>query len=439
MRIVKIPKGHGKFRTIYVPNREQKAALRAVKSGIERRVKNSGAAFDVIHGFVKGRSPITNAATHIGHEFTLTMDLKDFFDSVTAEKLRGKLANDIQQLVLVDGAARQGLPTSPAVANLAAIDIDRAILKFFDKKNIQAVYTRYADDLTFSYDDESVTSLLLTEVKNIVTRTGFKLADQKTHLYRAKSGRRIVTGVAVDDQGIHPTREMKRRLRAAKHRGNKAQVAGLTEWCKLKPPHIKVGQVLDSSDVIEQVIAVAKAWNLPSVSANKIPDKGEDVDLGEGCRITGDPVLMLGMSTFTTGWRSCMRHPDGGNRRGSIFWMHLEGTRIAAFFSEKTGEHGGVVRPLMRARALVHQLEDGTLVYDRVYGGQEDANRLVQRLEANGIVYIKKNSHTGKKIVGHAPSTWKAYFDSVANRISKATDGRWRGRSVRSCYLKWCY
>ncbi len=439
MRVIKIPKRSSGFRTIYCPSRDEKALLRSVKSQIERRVLQSGPNSDVIHGAVRRRSPVTNAMSHVRHAFTLVADLKDFFDSVTAQRLKGKLSKELMNLVLVDGAARQGLPTSPAVANLAAIDVDKAILKMFEKRGIEAVYTRYFDDLSISFDDEAAIPILLSELKNIVTRSGFKLAEHKTHLYRASAGRRLITGVAVDDHGVHPTREMKRRLRAAKHQGNKPQIAGLSEWCKLKMPHQKAAAFLESDDVIQQAKAVAAAWNLNSISPGKIPDKGPDIDIGEKCIITGDPVLMLGMSTYTVGWKSCMAQPHGTNRRGAIFWMHLEGTRIGAYFSEKTGEHGGVTRALMKARALVHCLEDGTLIHDRIFcSDAADAAHLEAQFKAHGIIFIKNASetHGGMKVVGEAPKSWKAYFDNLANSTHKAKSGKWRGKEVRTCHVK---
>lgn len=434
MRIIRLPKNNGKFRTIYVPSRKEKAALRAVKHLIERRVKNVGPVHEVVHGFVKGRSPVTNAQAHVGHQFTLTMDLRDFFDSVTEMRLRGKLSKGLQDVVLVDGAARQGLPTSPAVANLAAVDIDKAILKLLEKHGTQVVYTRYADDLTFSYDNEAITSLLLSEIPKIVTRTGFKMAPEKTQLYRASAGRRMVTGVAVDDT-IHPTRAAKRRLRAALHQGNLKQAEGLKEWMKLREPIKRRFKTVENGDVIDEVKAVAKAWNLTNISPEKIPDKGPDVDLGDNCVITGDPVLMLGMSTFTTGWKSCMAHPHGGRRRGTVFWMHLEGTRIAALFSDRMVEHGGVSRRGMLARCLVHSLEGGGMVIDRIYGDPVDRERLRLKLRAAGCMTVVEAK--GRQIKGEAPARWKAWFDNAKSVVTKAgANGKWKkGSNIRRCHF----
>jgi len=144
MHVVKIPKRDGRFRTIYVPDEEEKKMLRELLPDLNRRAE--AAAGETVHGFIPGRSPVSNALRHVGKAYTVTIDLEDFFDTVTEQKLKGKLAGEVLLKVVVDGAARQGLPTSPAVANIAAADMDRAFLRWIEKSGKAIVYTRYADD-----------------------------------------------------------------------------------------------------------------------------------------------------------------------------------------------------------------------------------------------------------------------------------------------------
>ncbi len=132
---VKIPKKNGKFRLVYVPNHTEKIKFRSILGDLEQKSQKF-APEGIVHGFTSGKSPVTNAMQHIGYAFTLSFDLKDFFETVTPDKLAGKLSISEMQLVMVDGAARQGLPTSPAVANIAASDMDKAILKMKEKKNL---------------------------------------------------------------------------------------------------------------------------------------------------------------------------------------------------------------------------------------------------------------------------------------------------------------
>ncbi|MDD5708826.1 MAG: reverse transcriptase family protein [Kiritimatiellae bacterium] len=238
MRIVKIPKRQGTFRTLYVPSRREREAIRRLLPDI-RTEAHTRCQPDVVHGFLPSRSPVTNAEMHIGWRYTLSFDLADFFDHVSSTTLARAdfLPTPIERQILMPGdRARQGLATSPFLANIAGSALDTAIL--FDIRSIgmPIIYTRYADDLDFSYDDAHVTTMLTFRIPLICTQAGFPINPTKTRLHSALSGRRIICGVAVDNSGLLPTRRTKRRLRAALHQGHTRQAAGLREWMRLKSP-----------------------------------------------------------------------------------------------------------------------------------------------------------------------------------------------------------
>lgn len=243
MRVIQISKGQGNgFRTIYVPNPEQMKSLRGMIPTLEKAMIEADKE-DVQHGFRPGRSPVTNAKQHVGFAYTVSMDLQDFFDSVAIEIFgtnpQAYLGNQNISECFPDGAARQGLPTSPLLANIAASPMDSDIVALSGQSgrfNIRFVYTRYADDLTFSFNDERLIHVLLNSVPPIIAKHGFKLNPRKTKVQCAKAGRRIITGIAVDDKGIYPTRYMKRRLRAAAHQRHTSEARGLKEWILLRPP-----------------------------------------------------------------------------------------------------------------------------------------------------------------------------------------------------------
>lgn len=247
MKIVRIPKGSGGFRTIYCPSADEKVFLKPLVPHL-----NEAAVIcdkhDVMHGFMPGRSPVTNAKAHRGFEYTLSFDLKDFFDSVTRNHVgtaNTPLADwpcGTLDTCFVDGAARQGLPTSPALANIAAAPMVNEImgLRRNGRFGWTFTFTIYADDLTFSFDRFATGDWLKQEIPALVERHGFTINPKKTHLQCAVNGRRMITGVAVDDE-VHVPRYIKRKIRAAEHqktRGWKArnQLRGLREWMLLKLP-----------------------------------------------------------------------------------------------------------------------------------------------------------------------------------------------------------
>ena len=240
IKIVKIPKKKkGEFREICIPSLELKHQLRKRLFDLNKRAFYE---FDKeVQGFVPSRSPVTNASVHIGYNFSLNFDLKDFFDSVTPEMVSEDLVD-----CFINGRAYQGLPTSPMIANFAAIPLDKEILKqindyinsvsFYGEKE-KIVYTRYADDMTFSFNHYETYNQLRRIIPQIVESKGFKINSRKIHLQTAKFGRRMITGIGVDKDGIHIPRAIKRKMRVAKHKQQFAKYYGLEEWSKLKKPN----------------------------------------------------------------------------------------------------------------------------------------------------------------------------------------------------------
>jgi len=433
MRKVLIPKGNsGKVRLIYVPSAEEKNALRELLPRVTELSIAADSELGVAHGFRPGRSPVTMAVPHIGKAFTLTMDLEEFFDSISASHLT-KVPGELLAKLLVDGAPRQGLPTSPALANIAGAKIDKAIKRIIAK---DTVYTRYADDMAFSFDDPSIIEELLEKVPEIVRRCHFKLAPEKTHLQLARDGRRIICGIGVGDRGIHPTREMKRRLRAARHQdglgveGARNQVNGLNGWCLMRRP----GEIEGNRKYREELKAFGSHFKV-KIPLSKIPDKGEDVWLDQNTLITGDPIYMLGASTWTNGWTSCIGFPNGARRRKTVGWVLLRGTRIAATLSNKTMTIAGVTRRVMINRALLHTFrksdeeKEEVLAYDKVYGFEPHLLRETMR-KAN-IGSVKRYQGTGMKVVGHMPASEKPPLDTLHPRSKTGGAGSpWRGKRV---------
>lgn len=274
MEIIRIPKGNGRFRVVYNPDPEHKRRLRTFVPQLNwicEKMDTHG----VQHGAREGRSPVSNAKVHIGFEYTLSMDLEGFFDTVTKDLVIRSVTDPGTAAELPpledcfhNDIAVQGFPTSPALANMAATPMDHAIMDLIKPdgrfETQQFVYTRYIDDLTFSSNRFQTILWLQGKVPEIARQFGFKVNEAKTKVQCAKSGRRIITGVAVGPDGIHRPRELKRRLRAGQHQEKygmrrrlirrllfrsgrlrkrrplrylfHCQLRGLKEWASLKAP-----------------------------------------------------------------------------------------------------------------------------------------------------------------------------------------------------------
>lgn len=265
-RVIRIPKKKkGAFRTIYAPRKTYKNVLRTHIDSLEAQFRKLDGKKGCGHGFSKNRSPVTNAKAHCGFRFTVSMDLEDFFDHVTVEKLQPFLDADTIDLITVDGAARQGLPTSPAAANIAAVPMDRAIKKFLKSLPGKIVYTRYADDLSFSFHKQETIDILKREIPRIVQECGWGINPGKTRHYDSKYVARRVCGINSNRYSITVPRNTRRYLRALHHQlrtGNyskqtlmayenycqrktvslpldswvRAKTIGVHEWTRLVPP-----------------------------------------------------------------------------------------------------------------------------------------------------------------------------------------------------------
>lgn len=84
-------------------------------------------------------------------------------NEVVAELLSG--------FVTIDGALALGLPTSPTIANAICLDLDVSLQELAQQTG--SVFSRYADDISFSSDTNLPS---LDEIRAIVNAQGFDLA-----------------------------------------------------------------------------------------------------------------------------------------------------------------------------------------------------------------------------------------------------------------------
>jgi RNA-directed DNA polymerase len=198
-RITRLPKRNGTFRVIHCP----RSPLRKIQEWILRSVLARVQPSSVAHGFIKGRSIVTNAAQHLGRMIVLSVDIEGFFPSVKFTVVRKafqrlgypySVAVDLAGLSTLDGALPQGAPTSPALSNLACFRLDKRLEGL--AHSLKHTYSRYADDLTFSSDDDRLPSILPL-LREILAEEGFHLSEKKTHIYRSHH-RQDVNGIVVN-------------------------------------------------------------------------------------------------------------------------------------------------------------------------------------------------------------------------------------------------
>lgn len=239
-RIFRLAKKGGGYRTIYAPdNAHTWRKLNWVKPLIRNeanRQLQQHLLTRIVHGFCRHASPVTNAKPHVPYQYTLTIDFSNWFNTVTPDHVaHSNLASCVTGFTMPDGCPQQGLCTSPFLANLGTYRLDTQICALKIRLG-WFIYTRYADDLSFSSDDLEQLKALEQEVLALVTDYGYEVNPRKTHYQSSRQGRRVITGVGVDAHGVHPLRKLKRKLRAARHREKAESVRGLEEASLVKLP-----------------------------------------------------------------------------------------------------------------------------------------------------------------------------------------------------------
>jgi hypothetical protein len=179
---------------------------------------------EAAHGFVRGRSVVTNAAAHRENSIWIQMDIKDFFPSCDTSMVRAALmragvdaeeARRMTYLCTYGNRLAQGAPTSPALANLCAWRMDARLAGL--AKKFGGRYTRYADDITISLNASRYVSIVLSLAREIVEDENFRVNAGKTRVIRA-GGRHEACGVLADAKhGARVSRKQRRIFRARCH------------------------------------------------------------------------------------------------------------------------------------------------------------------------------------------------------------------------------
>lgn len=423
MKKIKIRKRKGTYRLIYACSQDETKQYREILSELEK--KDYSVALKHAHGFCHDRNIVTAAKVHIRYNYTLSFDLADFFDSVSETHLKNYLKKEVLDKCLIDGAPRQGLPTSPLLANLAASKLDVAITKKLGKeiKGGGFAYTRYADDIAISFQGLSESTKIKKVVSEAVRRCGFKLNKKKTRLHQTKTGKRVILGVSVDAEGVSTTRSFRRRLRAAEHNlsrnpENKRQgqvVAGMKEFLKLKEPgtDAKKQAKTDEKRFLEAQ-AVAKYYHLRSPKrVEKVISEKTDGEYA----ISNDPVTFYLFAAATLGRSTCLDIQVAEKRKkyagGVWLFQHLPGCSLACLFSDEQMKTSGVKQRKMIARCYVYQTrETGKKLYGHLYGHKPgDTEKLRAWLEKQGFQSCTAGS--GETVCGHTRCGKKPYFDNL--------------------------
>ena len=211
----KIPKRRGGFREISVPSLKLMAIQRAIlKQILEPNFKPLSCCV----GFVHNLNIIDNVKPHLGHDYILKTDLKNFFPSITSNQVNElfyslgysrKISAFLTKLCCRVGSIPQGAPTSPMISNMVMVSLDRKIQSICDSQNF--TYTRYADDITIS-SNAPIEKGFLDILSNLMAQYNMSINMEKTHFY-GPNAKKIITGISISSGEAKLPRFTKRKIR----------------------------------------------------------------------------------------------------------------------------------------------------------------------------------------------------------------------------------
>lgn len=233
-----IPKSNGGQRTLKAPVAELKLLQKRLSNYLQDCVDEINSAKKVTHhlshGFRRKTSILHNAQIHRNKRFVVNLDLEDFFGSINFGRVRGfflknrnfelneRVATVIAQIACHTNSLPQGSPCSPIISNLIGHLLDIKLVKYAARNGL--IYSRYADDLTFSTNHKTLPDSLVSEdsidhcwqvgseLEKIINHSGYRVNYTKTRV-QYKDSRQDVTGLVVNKK-INSRSEYWREVRA---------------------------------------------------------------------------------------------------------------------------------------------------------------------------------------------------------------------------------
>jgi hypothetical protein len=214
-----VAKKKGGTRLIHRPTASLLLTQRWILRNILDRLQTTRSSF----GFERGSKLRQHAVQHVGARAVMTLDIQNFFPSISIAQVTrvylvagysSRAASILARLCTFQGALPQGAPTSPRLANLVCFRLDQRLRHFAKQKGL--VYSRYADDMSFSAANASVLARCRPFITHIIRDCGFRLNTGKSRLVGPQR-RRKVTGLVLTDDSVGIGRWRLRELRVRIH------------------------------------------------------------------------------------------------------------------------------------------------------------------------------------------------------------------------------
>ncbi len=181
-----IPKRDGTFRKISIPTNH----LKIIQKRINRSIFSNVSYPNYLTGGIKEKDYVKNAASHSNAEAIISLDIKNFYPSITHKKVLEifqyfckfplEVATLLADLCTFKNQVPQGACTSSHLANLIFHDSEYHFAQHCETKRY--TYTRLLDDISISsqkkFSQKEIDNII-TSVKKYVKRSGLSLNKKK--------------------------------------------------------------------------------------------------------------------------------------------------------------------------------------------------------------------------------------------------------------------
>lgn len=239
-KIYSIPKRNGKGKRIIAHPSKQ---LKFIQRIIVKKLENILTIHEATYSYRKKINIRENAKKHMRSDYLLKMDFKDFFNKITPALFfkileRKNIPFNSDDRVLIENLLFYkkrnhhlqlsiGAPSSPLISNFIMYYFDKRISQLCNERNI--IYSRYADDITFSSNKKHILFSIPGLVKKTLKDEGYDsifINDEKT-IFSSKALNRHITGITIsNDETLSIGRNKKRILSSLIH---KFSIDNLTE------------------------------------------------------------------------------------------------------------------------------------------------------------------------------------------------------------------
>ncbi|MDO8881224.1 MAG: reverse transcriptase domain-containing protein [Coriobacteriia bacterium] len=269
-----IPKKRSGYRKISTPCKSLRRIQNRLKAALDEVYRPKAS----VHGFVNDRSIVTNADAHLRKRYVFNLDLRDFYGSIHFGRVRNLFMKDpfsfsyevatvVAQICCFEGSLPAGAPTSPVVSNMIARKLDSRLQTMARRRN--CTYSRYADDITFSFDKPRLPHDLVdtsgmhaqpgAALLQAIEDNGFEVNYEKVRL-TGRSQRMEVTGLTVNE-AVNVRRQYVRELSSMLHAWEKFGLdkAQETFHSRFAKPHSASGQPKSLAHVVHGKLAFLKS------------------------------------------------------------------------------------------------------------------------------------------------------------------------------------